>query len=64
MKIAVSIIHIIKANELVAGNSFLQKVLIPESAGSWFVETDDKKQIAEIERLFKSRNIKYWYKND
>lgn len=55
MKLRVNFFDLSKYRDLMDSNEYLQKVLIPVS-GEWVIETDD---IREIERLLKSKRIKY-----
>lgn len=58
MTLTVHLFDIFKAQELVDENEFLRKVLIAHD-GAWLVDTDDKRHIAEIRRLFTARRIRY-----
>ena len=61
--ITVNIFHIMKAQELIAANEFLRKILHQTSAGSWMIESDNAEHLREIERLFTAKRIKYKIKS-
>ena len=58
MILTVHLFDIFKAQELVDENEFLRKVLIARQ-GAWLIDTNDKRHIAEIRRLFTARRIRF-----
>ncbi len=60
MKLRINFFDLLKFDELLDGNSYLQKVLVPVN-GEWVIETEDTR---EIERLLKSKRIRYSIKNE
>ena len=58
MILTVTPFHLFKAQNLIDGNEFLCKVLIPHS-GAWLIDTDKPEHRAEIMRLFNAKNIRF-----
>lgn len=58
MILTVHLFDLMKAQELIDSNEFLRKVLIARQ-GAWLVDTNDKRHIAEIRRLFTARRIRF-----
>lgn len=58
MILTVHLFDLMKAQDLIDSNEFLQKELI-DRQGAWLIDTNDKRHIAEIRRLFTARRIRY-----
>lgn len=60
MKLRINFFDLLKFDELLDGNSYLQKVLVHVN-GEWVIEAEDTR---EIERLLKGKRIRYSIKNE
>lgn len=60
MKLRINFFDLLKFDELLDGNSYLQEVLVHVN-GEWVIEAEDTR---EIERLLKGKRIRYSIKNE
>lgn len=61
MRLTVRLLDIPKLEDLIEDNEFIRKMLKPDPYGGWLMEANER-QLIEIDRLLRSKGIKYTIK--